>query len=98
VNEFNNGVPIHTSYAYDPVRQISCVTDDKNNVTSVDYDLFGRRAVVNNPDAGLAGTVTTALQSGGSPFRFADASRNLIVAGAAWIIFMGTVRCVRDTG
>src|SRR6266446_1800256 len=55
VNEFNNGgtAVFHTSYAYDPVRQIAGVTDDQGNVTSVAYDLFGRRSAINSPDAGL---------------------------------------------
>jgi YD repeat-containing protein len=54
VNEFNNGgaAVFHTSYAYDPVRQITGVTDDQGNVTSVAYDLFGRRTQINNPDTG----------------------------------------------
>jgi len=55
VNEFNNGgtAVFRTSYAYDPLRQITGVTDDQGNVTSVVYDLFGRRSAINNPDAGL---------------------------------------------
>jgi len=54
VNEFNNGgaAVFHTSYAYDPVRQITGVTDDQGNTTSVAYDLFGRRTAINSPDAG----------------------------------------------
>jgi YD repeat-containing protein len=55
VNEFNNGgsAVYHTSYAYDPVRQITDFTDDQGNVISVSYDLFGRRTGINSPDAGL---------------------------------------------
>jgi YD repeat-containing protein len=53
VNEFHNAAVFHTSYAYDPVRQITGVTDDQGNVTSVAYDLFGRRTAINSPDAGL---------------------------------------------
>ena len=55
VNEFNNhaATVFHTSYAYDPVRQITGVTDDQGNVTVVAYDLFGRRTAINSPDAGL---------------------------------------------
>jgi YD repeat-containing protein len=54
VNEFNNNAAtaFHTSYAYDPVRQITNVTDDQGNVTSVAYDLFGRRTAIDSPDAG----------------------------------------------
>ncbi|MBO0879585.1 MAG: hypothetical protein J2P17_04285, partial [Mycobacterium sp.] len=53
VNEFNGSAVYHTSYTYDPVRQITSVTDDQGNVTSVNYDLFGRRTAINSPDAGL---------------------------------------------
>jgi YD repeat-containing protein len=59
VNEFNNqgatqnAVVYQTSYAYDPVRQITGVTDDQGNATVVAYDLFGRRTAINSPDAGL---------------------------------------------
>ncbi len=55
VNEFNNGgtTVFHTSYAYDPLRQITGVTDDQGNTSSVAYDLFGRRTAINNPDTGL---------------------------------------------
>jgi YD repeat-containing protein len=55
VSEFNNGgsAVFHASYAYDPVRQITSVTDDQGNVTSVAYDLFGRCTAINSPDAGL---------------------------------------------
>jgi RHS repeat-associated protein len=54
VNEFNNNGTVvqRTSYAYDPLRQIVTVTDDRNNVTRIDYDLFGRRTAINNPDTG----------------------------------------------
>src|SRR5260370_17629690 len=54
VNEFI-GPPatmFQTSYAYDPLRQITSVTDNQNNVTSVVYDQLGRRTRINSPDAG----------------------------------------------
>ncbi len=35
------------------MRQITGVTDDQGNVTSVVYDLFGRRTAIGSPDAGL---------------------------------------------
>jgi YD repeat-containing protein len=59
-NEFsnNNSTVFHTSSAYDPVRQITSVTDDQGNVTSVTYDLFGRRIAINSPDAGRTGEPT----------------------------------------
>ena len=54
VNEFNNGgtVTQRTSYAYDPLKQIVNVTDDRNNLTRIDYDLLGRRTAIDNPDSG----------------------------------------------
>ena len=59
VNEFNNKGTVvqHTSYAYDPLKQIVAVTDDRNNVTRIDYDLFGRRTALDNPDAGRTALV-----------------------------------------
>ena len=54
VNEFNNGGAqvLRTSYAYDPLKQITTVTDDRNNLTRVAYDTFGRRTAIDSPDAG----------------------------------------------
>jgi RHS repeat-associated protein len=48
--------PVWTSYGYDALKQIVQVTDDKQNVTSVSYDNFGRRSVINNPDTGRTET------------------------------------------
>ncbi len=53
VKEFNKGETIWTSYAYDPLGQIVQVKDDKNNLTTVSYDLMGRRTRIDSPDAGL---------------------------------------------
>ncbi|MGW0120374.1 SpvB/TcaC N-terminal domain-containing protein [Streptomyces sp. NPDC003327] len=44
--------PIWTSYAYDPLGEITQVVDDRNNVTTSAYDNLGRRTVVDSPDAG----------------------------------------------
>jgi len=44
------------SYDYDALKQIVKVTDDKQNVTTVSYDNFGRRTVINNPDTGRTET------------------------------------------
>ena len=54
VSEFNGGGAqvLRTSYAYDPLKQIVNVTDDRNNLTRIDYDLFGRRTAIDNPDTG----------------------------------------------
>lgn len=58
--------PIWTSYAYDPLGQLTRVTDDKNNVTVTAYDNFGRRTTVTSPDAG---TTTTSYDPAGNVVR-----------------------------
>ncbi|MEV8438665.1 SpvB/TcaC N-terminal domain-containing protein [Actinosynnema sp. NPDC051121] len=70
VREFNAGNPVWTSYAYDPMGQLSSVTDDKNNVTRTEYDNLGRRTAVDSPDQGrtesrydLAGNITAKITS-----------------------------------
>src|SRR4030067_62222 len=52
VAEFNQGSTLWTSYAYDPLKQIVTVVDDKNNTTRVAYDHLGRRTSLDNPDTG----------------------------------------------
>jgi RHS repeat-associated protein len=54
VKEFNNAGSqvIWTSYNYDALKQITQVVDNLQNTTSISYDNFGRRTVVNNPDTG----------------------------------------------
>jgi RHS repeat-associated protein len=59
VKEFNpaGGQPvIWTSYGYDPLRQITSIVDDHNNTTTVAYDNFGRRTIVDSPDSGRTET------------------------------------------
>jgi len=58
VKEFNNAGAqvLWTSYAYDPLKQIVQVVDDKLNQTNVSYDNFGRRTNIDNPDAGRTET------------------------------------------
>lgn len=59
VKEFNpaGGQPvIWTSHGYDPLRQITSVVDDRNNVTRSEYDNFGRRTIVDSPDSGRTET------------------------------------------
>jgi YD repeat-containing protein len=84
VNEFNNGgaTVFHTSYAYDPVRQITGVTDDQGNVTSVTYDLFARRTEINSPDAGRT-TFTYDLADN----LIAKQTANLAAAGGQQVMF-----------
>jgi RHS repeat-associated protein len=54
LKEFNNGGQqvIWTSYSYDPLRQIVQVEDDAHNLTRAAYDAFGRRTLIDSPDAG----------------------------------------------
>ncbi len=52
VVEYNNGHLINTAYTYDPLGQITSVTDNKGNTTTVAYDQVGNRTEINNPDAG----------------------------------------------
>ena len=42
-----------TQYEYDPLKQITLVTDDVGNETDVDYDNLGRRISIDNPDTGF---------------------------------------------
>jgi RHS repeat-associated protein len=56
VKELNQGATVWTSYAYDPLKQIVRIEDDKHNVTTAAYDNFGRRTVIDNPDAGRTET------------------------------------------
>ncbi|MGW0803301.1 SpvB/TcaC N-terminal domain-containing protein [Nonomuraea sp. NPDC002799] len=55
-NPVNGGPPLWTNYVYDPLRQLTKVTDDQNNQTTTAYDDFGRRTTVTSPDAGRATT------------------------------------------
>ncbi|MEU9856258.1 SpvB/TcaC N-terminal domain-containing protein [Streptomyces sp. NPDC047974] len=54
---------IWTSYAYDPLGQLTKVEDDKRNTTTTGYDDLGRRTVVDSPDAGRT---TTAYDPAGN--------------------------------
>lgn len=68
VKELNGTSQIWTSYTYDPMGQVTAITDDKNSVTRAAYDGLGRRTVFDSPDAGraetrydLAGNVTAKI-------------------------------------
>lgn len=54
VKEYNKGGSevIWTSYQYDPLKQITDVLDAQQNLTTAEYDLLGRRTVLDNPDTG----------------------------------------------
>jgi RHS repeat-associated protein len=47
---------IWTSYAYDPLKQIVQVRDDRLNTTHISYDNLGRRTAIDNPDTGRTET------------------------------------------
>ena len=57
VKETNKGEALWTSYAYDPLKQIVQVKDVKGVLTKVEYDMLGRRTVIDNPDTGRTVTV-----------------------------------------
>lgn len=57
VKETNNKVDIWTSYTYDPLKQITEVSDAKGNLTKATYDNLGRRTSLANPDTGKTVTV-----------------------------------------
>src|SRR6266702_2180715 len=56
VKESTAAGDIWTSYAYDPLKQITQVVDNLSNTTNVTYDNFGRRTAINNPDTGRTET------------------------------------------
>jgi RHS repeat-associated protein len=51
--EFHNGTPVWTSYVYDPLSELTKVTDDHGNATTQTYDNLGRGTSIDNPDGGL---------------------------------------------
>jgi RHS repeat-associated protein len=53
VDQFNNSRKITTTYEYNPVKEITRITDTEGNVTTIGYDLLGRRISIDSPDAGL---------------------------------------------
>ncbi|MCX5233240.1 FG-GAP-like repeat-containing protein [Streptomyces sp. NBC_00233] len=54
-----SATPITTAYEYAPFDQMSKVTDDEGNVTSMKYDVRGRRFERTDPDTGLTKTAYT---------------------------------------
>lgn len=55
--QFHNGTPVWTSYTYNPVKELTSVTDDRGKVTTKTYDALGRVTSVTNPDTGDVQTV-----------------------------------------
>jgi RHS repeat-associated protein len=43
---------VTTQYQYDPLEELTRVTDAGGNLTNITYDLLGRRTAVQNPDSG----------------------------------------------
>lgn len=55
-NILNMPVPsteVRTTYAYAPFDQVARITDDAGNVTSMQYDVRGRRVQLDDPDQGI---------------------------------------------
>lgn len=52
-----SNTPIWTSYSYDALEQLVQIRDDQGNITTIGYDLMGRRTRVDSPDAGLVESV-----------------------------------------
>lgn len=53
VNEYNGpSTIITTTYAYDPVKEITQIMDANGNLTTINYDNLGRRTALTNPDTG----------------------------------------------
>ncbi|MBI3184179.1 MAG: hypothetical protein HYZ28_18760 [Myxococcales bacterium] len=52
--EERDGAGAHTThYTYNPVGELTLITDAKGNRTSMKYDFLGRRTELDNPDTGL---------------------------------------------
>ncbi|MET7458416.1 FG-GAP-like repeat-containing protein, partial [Streptomyces sp. NPDC005574] len=51
-----SGTPVTTSYHYAPFDLLDKITDNKNNVTSMTYDVLGRRTALVDPDKGKTTT------------------------------------------
>jgi len=83
VKEFANNETLWTSYDYDALKQIVQVEDHAHNKTLVNYDNFGRRTLIDNPDTGitqmaydLASNLTTKTTAKGDVITYAyDYSR-----------------------
>jgi RHS repeat-associated protein len=56
-NPAGNQPTIWTSYGYDPLGELTAVTDDHASLTTAGYDNLGRRTTVSTPDGGRTDTV-----------------------------------------
>jgi len=79
--EYEGARPIRTTYAFDALSRLVGVRDAAGNVTSVDFDLGGRRTSIVSPDAGrtdceydaagnLVARVTANLRAHGGKIRY----------------------------
>nr|WP_162945018.1 SpvB/TcaC N-terminal domain-containing protein [Flavisolibacter nicotianae] len=87
--QYRQGSDVWTSYSYNPVNELTKVTDDQGNPITMVYDQFGRKTGDLHPDAGttnytydLAGNLinkTTAnLQSGGTGIKYTYDQERLV--------------------
>jgi len=51
--QYSQGSDVWTSYSYNPVDELTQVTDDLNNIITMGYDQLGRKVSDLHPDAGL---------------------------------------------
>ena len=79
--QYSQGQDIWTSYNYNPVNELIKVTDDQNNLITMEYDQLGRKVSETQPDAGtttykydlvgnLSEKTTANLQSGGKGIKY----------------------------
>jgi len=52
VHEQNQGETYVTQYAYDPLGNLTQITDAQNNVKTFEYDALSRKTALNDPDRG----------------------------------------------
>ncbi len=50
--EYDNGTPFTTQYKYNALGELASVTDAAGNVTTITYDMLGRKTEMDDPDMG----------------------------------------------
>jgi RHS repeat-associated protein len=79
--QLGQGNGVWTSYSYNPVNELTKVTDDLGNVITMTYDQLGRKISDKHPDAGttnykydlagnLSGKITANLQGAGAGIKY----------------------------